>query len=866
MILADILARAEQTGQAADREIASLQLVEAIVEHGMGRIRQDLAAATRIAASARRTAKLIRDSRAIGLSERLSGHCRLLAGKAKGAVIHYERAREAFAGQPDERAGTAVAMLQALAYVGDYQRAFEIGQEALATFQALGDPTRAARVRANIANALHRLDRLTEAKAEYEAALPVLAEAQLLADLAIVMRNYGVCLMGLQQFETADGMYARARSAFEAAGQRSLVLEIDLNRAYLLGRTGRLREALTAYRRLREALPAELGYELGHALLDQADLMLEAGLWTDAEQAAARASEVFAALSARFELGKARLLQGQAQLRLGQDTAARQCLAEARRRLRREPNQTWHALSHSATAELHERAGKPKAAFRALEQALASGPGPERVALIRDRWASLALDLDPTHSVETHSPAIRVKQARLNGHQKEAEQWARQALAEFDSRRGALESASLRRAGASAHQRALRECFRALQDPAERLGVVTRMKDQALAELAYSPESFVGGEEIESLRVRLDALPPEHRAPAEIELEARWRAAQHERTVAALSPETLPAIPSDTRFIEFFADQGELFAFTVGPLGVLEQSLGPAEPYETQSRMLRFHLGRRQDPRGALRSLAWFGDKLGETLSRAPRVVIGRGSPLTGTPLHAILMDDQALLERVEVAYAPSAAAWTAVRARASEPGTGPLILGAPDAHAPQIAQEVELVSELLAVPSTPLERLDELAPCATLLHLAAHGIVREDRPTFTSLSLGDRQWTVFDVLRSRLRAQMVVLSGCSTGVAVPGESGDAEGFIEALLTSGTRAVLASLWEVSDDAALEWMTCFYREARTRSAGLAYRAACQQLRAQRAHPADWAAFACFGDFWNPGVSNALRPAPLVREAT
>ncbi|MEQ1932660.1 MAG: tetratricopeptide repeat protein, partial [Fimbriimonadaceae bacterium] len=348
--------------------LRNAETVEELVQRGLSSIRQDLGHATTLADYAARISRMLNDPKLIGLTLRLKGHTKLLSGRSRAAVRLYEAARIAFHEFPDERAATAIPMLQALSYVGDYQRVFDTAQEALNYFQEVGDDLRAARVEANLANALHRLDRLTEARDCFQRSIDTLAEHNATADLAIVMRNFGVVLMGLQDYESAAALYARARANFEAEGLTSLVLEVDLNHAYLLGRKGHLRDALVCYRNLQDQFSEANSFELGHCLLDQADFMLEIGLWTDAEVAARRAYEIFTELQLRFERGKAKLLMSVALLRKGHIHIASEGFKEARTSLRGEPNLIWQALARQAFAELYELKGWDRRAVAELKR------------------------------------------------------------------------------------------------------------------------------------------------------------------------------------------------------------------------------------------------------------------------------------------------------------------------------------------------------------------------------------------------------------------------------------------------------------------------------------------------------------------
>lgn len=65
------------------------------------------------------------------------------------------------------------------------------------------------------------------------------------------------------------------------------------------------------------------------------------------------------------------------------------------------------------------------------------------------------------------------------------------------------------------------------------------------------------------------------------------------------------------------------------------------------------------------------------------------------------------------------------------------------------------------------------------------------------------------DVLDLRLRAQLVVLSGCSTGLGREMKGEGIVGLMRAFMHAGAEGVVASLWEVDDAATEELMGRLY---------------------------------------------------------
>lgn len=104
------------------------------------------------------------------------------------------------------------------------------------------------------------------------------------------------------------------------------------------------------------------------------------------------------------------------------------------------------------------------------------------------------------------------------------------------------------------------------------------------------------------------------------------------------------------------------------------------------------------------------------------------------------------------------------------------------------------------------------------LVHIAAHGWLGESWPATAGLALGtgaagsglDGILTVPEIMRLRLAADLVVLSGCDTG---RGPVVEGEGMLSigrAFLQAGASAVVMSLWEASDARLARLMRDFYR--------------------------------------------------------
>jgi CHAT domain-containing protein len=97
-----------------------------------------------------------------------------------------------------------------------------------------------------------------------------------------------------------------------------------------------------------------------------------------------------------------------------------------------------------------------------------------------------------------------------------------------------------------------------------------------------------------------------------------------------------------------------------------------------------------------------------------------------------------------------------------------------------------------------------------------------------------------------RLPAELVVLSGCATGLNVVSAGDELIGLARGLLNAGAQTLMLSLWDVHDASTADFMTSFYRALRGgASKPVAMQAAMQETRKLYPHPYQWAPFILVG---------------------
>ncbi len=652
-----------------------------------------------------------------------------------------------------------------------------------------------------------------------------------------------------------------ALRAFEAAA-----MPAERARARLFRGLGRLH--LHQWDRAREDLEqarqefSELGNEVSAALADfyLAELFRQQGMWHESESAAERAYAVFH----RHRLGvkAAAVLLQMALLKVarGSPIQARRLAVRARRRLRHRsaPWMLWRV--HALCGQLCEAQGQRQRAREHYQEA---------VRAIESLSACLPVD-------ELKATFLADKLAVY------------QALARLSVEEGREEEAFAYMEAARA--RVLRESFQAavlLSETAQ-----TSVEPPGRSSRLWARWRRLR-QQLDAAYTHLDRLQRSGRVRqaqiASFQQGIRKREAELQRLLSLLRwkepppwPGENPIHPSRIRaalapeeiLIEYVLLEGAMRAF------LLERErfrlLGPLttpERLEPLLARLRFHVNQhvlgeayvRRHARTLARALREIlGALYGELLAplreeiRARHLIIVPTGLLHYVPFHALFDGTAYVMEHYDVTYSPSAMLFRFCRerSRASRPGSvsegGTLFVGVPDERAPHIEDEVRRLAQLvpearvLVGEEATSTRFREEAPRVRLLHVAAHTIFRADNPLFSSVRLFHSWLTFHDLWQLRFRAELVVLSGCQTGLVSLSPGDELMGLMRGFLAAGVPSLVLSLWTVHDASAAEFMEVFYRHLLT---GCPKREALartyRELKARYEDPYFWAPFFLMG---------------------
>jgi CHAT domain-containing protein len=236
-------------------------------------------------------------------------------------------------------------------------------------------------------------------------------------------------------------------------------------------------------------------------------------------------------------------------------------------------------------------------------------------------------------------------------------------------------------------------------------------------------------------------------------------------------------------------------------------------------------------------------------------------------PLHALQVNGDYLIDRLPIAYAPSAAVLGRVLQRADDRKGAKqpraLVAGDPTLDLPHARLEAEQVAGFFNAKPFLGERaskaaLKPLMANRDIVHLACHGVFDVDEPLKSYVSLAgakqpEKELTALEIMGLELRAELVVLSACQTGRSAIRKGDELVGLTRAFLYAGASSALVSLWDVADESTAQLMADFYgrlydkQERSAESKAVALQKAMLELRKVKGHPRYWAPFILVGDW-------------------
>jgi tetratricopeptide (TPR) repeat protein len=752
------------------------------------------------------------------------------------------------------------------------------------------DPAMAAELASQQGALYQNLGRLAEAAELYRRALadpgtPPEVRYKIANNLGIIEAQYG-------RPEAALACFDEAAAAAEEVGPAIVALVAE-GRAWVTVQTGRLTEGLQLFDEAARRWAAA-GLPLGELYVEYADALVELRLIPEADEQARRAVEMLEGqgvqlMAAEAQLRAARLAQ------LRQDPQAAVAIAEtAADRLRRQGRSSWAARARLVAVDARLQAGESlpadlataRRAAATLERAGMTSSAVEaylsagRVAAALGRTAVAVRMWTRAHEFARGAPVlVRLKgrlaaalAASVQRRHDAVLQHARAGIRDLALHRAALPSTELR-ALASGHGAELGAFGLAslvqTHRPARILDWMERTRAASLS-LVDPPATEGIEEELGALRAvhaelllarRESGSEPADLLARQAAIEDRIRRAtwtrrpSAEAAGAALSTGALRRLLDGQVLVEYDVLDGRVLAAVLEPRRTRVVPLGPMQVVRHEVDALQF----------ALRRLAKGGPGASMAAARqSAEFSLGRLAELLLTPLRlpehrGLVVVPVGRLQRIPwsavhaepVTIAPSASLWARSRLRQAAAAARVVLVAGPEL--PGAAAEVHALQALheqptvLIPPASSVDAVTRALDGAGLAHLACHGSIRADNPTFSSLLLTDGQLTVHELELRAIAPYRMVLAACESGSDATYDGNETLGFVSTLLARGTAGLVASTVVVPDWDVVPLM-CSLHEGVRRGATLA-----EALHAARAtadlHDAaaflSWCAFNAFG---------------------
>jgi CHAT domain-containing protein len=321
-------------------------------------------------------------------------------------------------------------------------------------------------------------------------------------------------------------------------------------------------------------------------------------------------------------------------------------------------------------------------------------------------------------------------------------------------------------------------------------------------------------------------------------------------------------LPAEEVLVEYYAEGKELYAFVLSKAGLQGIKLhGEGLTADVQNFRQALQDTRSNDHRDLAGKLY---DRLVRPLEGAMKernlLIVAHGS-LHYLPFNALREGNGYLIERYSTRQLPSASVLKYLKPAKSQTTGTLLAFGNPDLGDPRFDlkhAQTEALSVSKVLPNSRALVRNDASESAfkrygegfRYLHIASHGEFNADMPLSSALllakdSANDGTLTVGELYSMRLNADLVTLSACETGLGKIANGDDVVGLTRGFLYAGSRSIVASLWQVDDEATAYLMTRFYSALKGTSKREALRLAQIETRRKYPHPYYWAAFQLTG---------------------
>ncbi len=676
-----------------------------------------------------------------------------------------------------------------------------------------------------------------KALAAYQRALPVFEEHDRSDFVAMTLHNQGYIYTQTDRLEEAEEALTRAREIEEHEGRLMEVAGTDHNLGVLASYRGDIPEALRRLTMSDEMHMRQSGNEVPRHVT-RCEILLSAGLAHEALHLAKRIAAGARNRGRADDEADALLVAARAAFASDDASQAGALARKAAERFKDQQRHIWvtqanlvgmeaRYVSEGPSPKLHREArqaaeqldqtGLLVAAARARLLAV-------RIAVELGDIAGARQDLAALGEQRSGPVELRVQRwqakalTRLaGGNRKGADAAARAGLDVLDDYQAGLGASDLRhgieRQGAELGELGLRLAV----DSTNPRRVFRWMERTRARALRFPP--VVPAEDdpeqpvlVELRRVTAELRKPENRDDRDLvrrqrqlqeELRSRSRVRRGASVESDFNVDRLVAALGSRTLIEMGKVDGRLLAVTVTGGRFRLHELGEAATIEGELARLRFDMRRAarlgRDHDRVRRAVGQFG---GLVLGKLPigeeDVVLVPPGSLMAAPWTVL-----PALAGARVVVAPSAEMWWRGQRRSRSDGAVVLAAGPDLDHASEEIAGLDSVYEGATVlgPGNSAESFGRAVRGAAIAHAACHASFEVENPMFSSLRLGDGDFNVYDLERLHESPQLMVLSACDSGYTDTNAGDELTGLTSALLSMGSKSVVASIGLVPDSRA-----------------------------------------------------------------
>lgn len=673
--------------------------------------------------------------------------------------------------------------------------------------------------------------------------------------LALCYLDLSDIYLELNLSEEAREMARQGFGRFEKLAMRYEAAKTLANEAIAYGQQGKTVQALERFGKAREMFATEKNLVWPWLLdLYQAVLLFHEGRFFEARRLCVDAAEFFEGSTLPAKALLCRLLLARIALQIDDIAAAEREAQFAAAKLSNSQAPVLIYQTHLLIGEIAHKCGDRAAAYAAFQEAR------KALEVLRNRLQSEELKISFVKNRLQVYEAIVGLHLETGGTEASKEE-AFSCIEEAKSR-SMMEmifqsghSLPAGEAGQSEYVRKIRDLREELNWYYHRIELEQLRPEEKSPERIARLQQKAQSHENELLRA-LRELPAQERENTMLEAAAEFSVAK-----------VRESLPADSVLIEYYSTGERLLACLVSREAIEIIPVSIVSRVHNLLHLLRFQFAKFRMGsdyterfaqtllRATVSHLGALYDELIKPLAKyltAKHLIIVPHGPLHFLPFHALRDGETYLCDRFTISYAPSATVFALCQRKPDSNHAATLLFGVPDERAPLILNEVQSVASLVDRPKifvgnqATTQALREKGSTCGLLHIATHGIYRQDNPMFSAIKMGDGYLNLYDLYQMRLSANLVTLSGCATGMNVVAEGDELLGLQRGLFCAGAKSLVLSLWDVHDRATSELMQEFYGNyLSTQDAAWSLRQAMLCLREKNPHPYFWAPFVLIG---------------------